>query len=264
MAKSWHVSAEFKKRLARVPASVVKATNEAIEKNADEWVKTSRSMAPTDPVDGVYLRPSIRHYESPTGGQIVRAGGEATTRPGKTGQPYDYAIALVCAALQVMSIIGSTDEAIASFKEKIEAQRNRPGEKTKLDGLIAGYSENHGPVVFYFHTYPDVEVMAGMEPFTFYEVDTEFLAGPHPSPRQLYDSGLPMFWPLDGLAEYGATFFNVVRQNPMVHLAHPDQPELYGIGGHVDHAVIGNEGVAVARIHEWPDKVGEKIQPLAA
>ena len=95
MAKGWYVSNEFKRRLSKLPQSVQKATNRAIEQNADEWVRTSRSMAPVDPKDGVHLRPSIRHHDTETGGQVVRAGGEATTRPVKNGQSatYDYALA---------------------------------------------------------------------------------------------------------------------------------------------------------------------------
>ncbi|KAB2729396.1 HK97 gp10 family phage protein [Brucella intermedia] len=87
MSKAWHASASFKKRLAKLPASVLKKTNEAIKKNAEEWVDWAQKMAPEDPKDGVYLKPSIRHYETETGGQVVRAGGEATTVDG-----YDYAL----------------------------------------------------------------------------------------------------------------------------------------------------------------------------
>lgn len=93
MAKAWHTSAAFKRRLLALPKKVLKETNAAIEKNADEWVKTSRSMAPVDPKDGIHLRPSIRHHDSETGGQIVRAGGEKTRKSDKNGGEYDYAIA---------------------------------------------------------------------------------------------------------------------------------------------------------------------------
>lgn len=93
MAKAWHASAAFKRRLLALPNKVLKETNAAIEKNADEWVRVSRSMAPVDPEDGIHLKPSIRHQDSETGGQIVRAGGEATRKPTKDGGTYDYAIA---------------------------------------------------------------------------------------------------------------------------------------------------------------------------
>lgn len=93
MAKNWHTSAAFKRRLLALPSKVFKETNRAIEQNADEWVKEARLAAPVDPKDGVHLRPSIRHHDSETGGQIVRAGGEATRKPDNNGGTYDYAIA---------------------------------------------------------------------------------------------------------------------------------------------------------------------------
>ena len=94
MAKGWGVNSDFKRRLSRLPEKVRKDTNAAIEQNADEWVTLSRKMAPIDPQDGVHLRPSIRHYQTETGGQVVRAGGETTTKRVRDGQfgMYDYAL----------------------------------------------------------------------------------------------------------------------------------------------------------------------------
>jgi len=91
MAGHWKASAEFKRRLAKLPKKILAKTNQAIEQNADEWVRLSRSMAPVDPKDGVNLKPSIRHHETETGGQIVRAGGETTTRTMSDGSSFDYA-----------------------------------------------------------------------------------------------------------------------------------------------------------------------------
>lgn len=85
-------TAELKRRLRRLPKAVVKGVNAAIAKDADEWVRLSRRFVPKDPVDGTPLHDSIRHYETETGGQVVRAGGETTTKPSAAG-PYDYALA---------------------------------------------------------------------------------------------------------------------------------------------------------------------------
>lgn len=84
-------TADFKRRLARVPAAVRKAVNDAIEKDAEEWVSLSKSIAPTDPEGGTPLKDSIRRHPTPTGGQVVRAGGETTTKQSENG-PYDYAV----------------------------------------------------------------------------------------------------------------------------------------------------------------------------
>jgi len=79
---------EFKRRMARVPAKVRDAVNAAIEKDAAEWVALAKQAVPRDPKDGTPLADSIRNYRTSTGGQVVRAGGETTTKDG-----YDYALA---------------------------------------------------------------------------------------------------------------------------------------------------------------------------
>ena len=73
-----------------------------------------------------------------------------------------------------------------------------------------------------------------------------------------------MYWAIDGLSDYGVPFFEVLRSREMSHAAHPDKPKLFGIGGHVDHTVVTMNGATTMRLHTWPDKVGEKIQPLAS
>lgn len=84
----------FKKRLAKLPAVVKREVNAAIEKDAREWVALAYTLAPKDPADGTFLAPSIRHYETETGGQVVQAGAEPTTKPVKSGQSpeVDYAV----------------------------------------------------------------------------------------------------------------------------------------------------------------------------
>lgn len=82
---------DFASRMAKVPGSIRRDTNKAIEINAAEWVRVSRATAPQDPPDGTPLRDSIRNYATETGGQVVRAGGETTTKTGPNG-PTDYAI----------------------------------------------------------------------------------------------------------------------------------------------------------------------------
>ena len=87
-------ASEFKKRLAKLPAVVKTEVNKAIEKDAKEWVALAYVLAPKDPTDGTFLAPSIRHYETDTGGQVVQAGDEPTTKPVIHGQSpsVDYAV----------------------------------------------------------------------------------------------------------------------------------------------------------------------------
>jgi HK97 gp10 family phage protein len=85
---------DFKKRLAKLPVAVKREVNKAIEKDAAEWVALAHVLAPKDPKDGTFLAPSIRHYETETGGQVVQAGDEPTTKAVKSGQSpeVDYAV----------------------------------------------------------------------------------------------------------------------------------------------------------------------------
>lgn len=89
MAKNWSID-EFRAALRRVAPAIARRGNEALEQNAAEFVKAARAAAPVDPEGGSFLKDSIRHYETDTGGQIVRAGGKTTMRDSAAG-PYDYA-----------------------------------------------------------------------------------------------------------------------------------------------------------------------------
>lgn len=134
MAKGWYLSGEFKRRMLRLPEKVRKDTNRAIEQNADEWVRVSRSMAPVDPKDGIHLKPSIRHYETETGGQVVRAGGETTTRHVKDGQSatFDYALAQEFGT-QEMAANPFFWPAYRLFKKKFVSRRSRAMNKAIKD-----------------------------------------------------------------------------------------------------------------------------------
>lgn len=72
---------------------------------------------------------------------------------------------------------------LPSLSKSLKSRGKKSGAKNKLDGLVVGYSETQSAVAFYFHTYPDADFMHGIQPITFYEVDTEFLGAPSPSPR---------------------------------------------------------------------------------
>lgn len=125
MPRGYDTSA-FKKRLAKIPRTMRKHMREAIEKDADEWVKMARILAPADPKDGTPLRDSIKSQPTETGGQTVTAGGPSTTKPVKGGKggEYDYAGA---------QEFGTSDMAASPFfwpayrllKKKFESRRKR-------------------------------------------------------------------------------------------------------------------------------------------
>ncbi|MBO0140219.1 HK97 gp10 family phage protein [Agrobacterium sp. Ap1] len=84
-------TADFKRRLRKLPKVMRRELSAALEKDADEWVKVSKMLAPRDPEDGTPLADSILRHGTETGGQVVRAGGETTTKP-SAGGPFDYAV----------------------------------------------------------------------------------------------------------------------------------------------------------------------------
>ena len=181
------------------------------------------------------------------------------------GRGNAIAVDMVGTALDIFSLAhGTFDETFMAFKEKIESRADKGKDQVAMDGVFAGISETIGPVIYYFHTYQEgSDGFRGCEPFKFYDAGKELAAGPTPPPRAMRDSGLPMYWAFDGLAEYGPTFMGLLRQHPMEHLAHPDKPLVYGVGGHVDHTVVTADGATTERIHVWPeDRVGSKIEPL--
>ncbi|NTA79620.1 hypothetical protein G6L13_03870 [Agrobacterium tumefaciens] len=123
--------AEFKRRLRKLPKSVVTEVNKAIAKDADEWVALSKRYVPKDPEDGTPLHDSIRHYETETGGQVVRAGGETTTRPSAGGK-YDYALAAEFGT-QMHQAQPFYYPAYRSLKKKFQNRRRRALSKAVKD-----------------------------------------------------------------------------------------------------------------------------------
>lgn len=179
-----------------------------------------------------------------------------------TGRGNTCVIEAVKACLNIISFGSTFDASIECFREMLEARQNQDINTTPIDGTIAGLSEMLGPVIYYFHTYREEgDYFQGLAPFVLHEIESEFAGGPAPSPRSMRDSGLPMFWALDDAAEYGVKFFEAMRRTPGRHLGHQDKPELYMVGGKVDHTIVTANGVTTACLHEWPDKVGQPIMP---
>lgn len=122
----------WKKRLLRVPEDIRRAVNKANAENAAEWVAAAQRLAPVDPVGGVHLRPSIRHYESETGGQIVKAGGKSTTKP-SAGGPYDYAVGVEFGTI-MMNAQPYFWPAYRALKKKFARRRRAAVRKALKDG----------------------------------------------------------------------------------------------------------------------------------
>ncbi|MBB6013465.1 hypothetical protein HNR59_002854 [Aquamicrobium lusatiense] len=101
----------------------------------------------------------------------------------------------------------------------------------------------------------------GYDPLVLYDVGKEWAGAPGPSPEMMAEYGLPERMATETLAEASAGLFEAFRRTKMVYLAHPEQPVLYAVGGHVDLTTVRAEGVSVERLRNWPDVVGEKNRP---
>jgi HK97 gp10 family phage protein len=122
MSKLWD-SREFKARLSKLPAAIKRADSAALEQNAGEWVAMSKSLAPQD--KGALLQ-SIEHHRTETGGQIVQAGGDKTTREVRSGSgvAIDYAVQQEFGN-EEMAPSPFFWPAYRSFKKRFKSRRNR-------------------------------------------------------------------------------------------------------------------------------------------
>ncbi|MGB3348293.1 MAG: hypothetical protein WBA85_05960 [Brucella anthropi] len=181
---------------------------------------------------------------------------------GFAGRGNSSAVNLIGSAIGAISFNHSFDETVLRFAEKLATTKSRDSAQNEVDGIIVGISETRGPSIFMFHTYRNAAAGEHYEPWTLYDAGEEFLGAPCPTPQEFKASGLPMHWACDGLAEHGATFFRLLRSQ-QAWRQHPDAPKsFWGIGGHVEHTVIQVSGAETKRLHEWPDRIGEKLNAI--
>lgn len=158
--------------------------------------------------------------------------------------------------LDVLTPFGSVDMVLEVFGKSLS--RNERLREIPIDGVIGSISDAGTPQLHWFTTYDGFE---GFEPLRLYDVGKEWAGAPSPSPDVLAEYGFPERMATETLAEAGADLFEAFRRTKMVHLAHPEQPKLYAVGGHVDLTTVRAEGVSVERLRTWPDVAGEKIEP---
>lgn len=159
-------------------------------------------------------------------------------------------------AIIVLSSVGSFDQTMERTVAMLE--RRKPlGVPDHCEVLIAGMSETAGPRMLYFSTV-DAYGLPEFEPWTLYDVTGEWGGGPQLTADEI--AGLDA---TNGLASCGVAIFEAMRRQRGPNPIRPELPEIYGIGGHVDHTVIDACGARTTRLHTWPDRVGEKIEPFA-
>lgn len=168
-----------------------------------------------------------------------------------TGRGDSGLVEAMANVMLLVSCIGTFDEAV----ERIDGMLQRRAEKgahADFEMVICGISEERGPVIYYFATV-NVHGSEGLEPWRIHDAGCE-LGGGNPVDANDIDAG-------DGLLNIGVELFDRMRAVPGPNPAQPDLPHLYGIGGHIDWTVVAANGAETMRIHEWPDVIGEPIDP---
>lgn len=160
----------------------------------------------------------------------------------------------------VDSALLAISEFVAARAETVRAEPDPIAVAGAAGILIAAFSEEAGPVTFYFCTVP----LWGMEPWTLYETSCDFGVGMPDGvddAEALRAAGIDVDAMREGLRSQGPALFNLMRGSASLNPVTPDLPPIHGVGGHLDLTILRTEGVTIERIHEWPDVIGERITP---
>jgi hypothetical protein len=174
-----------------------------------------------------------------------------------TGRGSADAVSMMAWAITAKAdLCGSFDKTIEWLREKY-GERSGTSVGAHHELVIVGISEEYGPSVWYVTTTSYVE---GCEPWTVYNAGGELMGG---GPVDISVVGLGNEDFAVGLRENGGILMELMRRKAAPNPVKPYLPHLYGIGGHVDHVVVSATGNTVERIVEWPDVIGQKIDPFA-
>lgn len=167
-----------------------------------------------------------------------------------TGRGHSGMVEAMATDMLFAASIGSFDEAV----ERIDGVLRRRAEKgapADFEVVLVGISESRGPVIYYAASC-DAHG-ADLEPCRLHDVGGEIGGGNVVDASDLDAS--------DGLLNIGVELFERMRAVPGPNPTRPDLPDLYGIGGHIDWTVVAANGAETVRIWEWPDVIGEPIDP---
>lgn len=172
-----------------------------------------------------------------------------------TGRGDSGLVEVMANVMLTVSCIGTFDKAV----ERIDGMLQRRAEKgahADFEMVICGISETRGPVIYYFATV-NAHGIDGFEPWRLHRMPGEFGGG-----NPLTDDEIASLGDAStGLLDVAVPLFNTMRMKKGVNPVSPDLPPLYGIGGHIDWTIVAANGAETMRIHEWPDVIGEKIDP---
>lgn len=171
-----------------------------------------------------------------------------------TGRGDSRVVAGFASAFMCLAVCGSFDATIVAVQDMLDRRREK-GAPSDVEMVICGISETGGPRIAYFVT-RDIHDL-GIKPWQIFDWGSEIGGGIQLAPEDLAGMGDAS----NSLLDVAVPFFDAMRRKKGTSPMRPDLPEIHGIGGHIDWTVITADGCAVERIHEWPDVVGEKIEP---
>lgn len=165
-------------------------------------------------------------------------------------------VAAVCLAIVTAAeALGGFDPAMSWLIEAL-ADRRDLGSLNAMEIVITGIAESRGPVVLYFNTEKGQNLDGEtLEPWVLRDMDGSAAA---PIPKDI-DPAL-----MEGLAFVvaGSMAMESMRKTLTTSMWSPNSGERYIVGGCIDHTVVSAEGIEVARVHVWPDVIGEPIDPF--
>lgn len=175
-----------------------------------------------------------------------------------TGRGQSGAVDFICAAIVAAADgLGGFDATMAWLIDLL-AERHEIGAEAKAEIVIVGIAESAGPVVLYFNT-EEGQILDGkpVEPWTLIDMAGEAIGGSEIE----VDPAL-----MEGLAFVvsGSMAMEAMRKTKTSGLFPYREEKRHSIGGFIDHTVVSPNCIEVQRIHEWPDLIGEPIDPFRA
>lgn len=175
-----------------------------------------------------------------------------------TGRGTSGAVASICNAIIVAAEAeGGFDPAMAWLIDML-ADRRQLGSEAKVEIVIVGIAESRGPVVLYFSTGEGQSIDGNVvEPWVLTDMAGEAAAGGDPQIDPALMNGV-------AFVVAGSMVMEGMRKTQTNDVFRPGLSGNYSVGGCIDYTVVTAAGVEVKRIHEWPDEIGQPVDPFRA
>lgn len=161
--------------------------------------------------------------------------------------------------LMAADATGSVDGALALLAGALSEIGESPNLDTGLRIAIGAISESNGPVCYVFSTFNEPGSAVGA--FNLRRMSRVFAQGCPPTGEDLVSYGRMSIE--HGLERDAVFMLDAMRRQKMVNPAAPHREPIHSVGGHVDLTVVRADGITSKRLHEWPDVIGQPIDPFA-